>query len=162
MLRYSSTDPSQDSKTYKTVFLDQICYHIPLSAITNGARQQVLYQATIEILISGINDVFKHPVRLLQLIPVEEVLLAQFELFQIVLLHNRNAEDIGRGEEPAAAGRTLVCDWGAFEGNLDVEGLGVCDRRCRELDERGESVLGDGTDCETVLCWDSQYTSVFP
>lgn len=63
------------------------------------------------------------PVGFLQLIPKENVCLAQLKTRQIVFFHYGHAEDIGGCKDPASPRSTLICDWSAFEGNLDIEHL---------------------------------------
>lgn len=92
----------------------------------------------------------QHPVGFLKLVPIKQVLLAELKLLQIMLLHDRNAKDVGCGEKPATAGRALVRNWVAFEGNLDVESL-VIGESGRSLDEVLERILGNRADREAVL-----------
>lgn len=111
---------------HKTILLYEVGHHIPLSTITDGASHQCLYDATVNLLILCIQNAFEEVVRLLDLVPVEEVRLGELELGQLVLLHDGDTEDVGGREEPASSGRGLVCDGRTLKRDLDVELLGVC------------------------------------
>lgn len=97
----------------------------PLSTVTNRTGHQRLYQSAIDLFGCCIQDALQEVIRLLDLVPVEEICLGQLKLRQLVLLHDSNAEDIGRSKEPAPSGGSLVCDRRAFEWYLDVEFLSV-------------------------------------
>lgn len=73
----------------------------------------------------GLDDCFEEPVGLFDFVPVEEVCLAELELFQAVCLDNRYPEDIGGCKKPAPPGGSLVRNWGALDWDLDVEDLDV-------------------------------------
>jgi len=100
---------------------DQVEDHIPLAAIADGLGEEGLDEAAVEVFVCGVEDLLEEVVGLLELVPEEEVGLAELEGVEVVALHDGDAEDVCGGEEPAAAGGALVRDWGAFEGDLDIE-----------------------------------------
>lgn len=70
--------------------------------------------------------------------PEEEPRLAQLERLEVIFLHQRDAEDIRGGEQPAAPAAPLVGDGRALEGDSDVVHLLVGDLG----GARGEHVSG--------------------
>lgn len=72
-----------------------------------------------------LDDCFEEPVGLFDLVPVEEICLAQLELVQAVRLYDWYTEYICRREKPASSGGPLVRDRRSFDWYFDVEDLGV-------------------------------------
>jgi len=77
--------------------------------------------------------------------------LGKFEFLEVVALHNSYAEDVCGCEEPASPAASLICDRGAFEGDLDVEYLLVFYVSCSACED-GFGVCGtEGAEGEAVL-----------
>lgn len=60
--------------------------------------------------MSGSDDLLEEPICFLDLVPIEKIRLTELEVFQLVGFDQRQTEDIGRGEDPAASGGPLVRD----------------------------------------------------
>src|SRR5687767_7623878 len=80
--------------THKSIFLNQVGNHVPLTAVTHWATHQGLYQSAIQLLRSGIDNVLQEPICFLNLIPVKRECLTELKARQIVLLHYGHAENI--------------------------------------------------------------------
>ena len=113
---------------YEAVLVDEVVHHVPLAAVADGVGEDALHEAAVEVFGGGgLDDVLEEEIRLLELVPEEQVGLRQLEGLEVVALHQRDPEHVGRREEPASARRPLVRDRRAFEGDLYVEYLLVGD-----------------------------------
>jgi hypothetical protein len=83
--------------------------------------------------------------------PEKEVALAELKFVQTIFLHDGNTQHICRCENPASAGRSLIRDWGAFEGNLDIEGLRVFEDCGRFLKDCSRVVRRECGESEPIL-----------
>ena len=137
--------------THQPIFLHQIGHHIPLTTVAHRLRQQPLHQPPIQILARRINDLLHEEIRLLQLIPEEEIGLTELERLQVVLAHQGHAKHVGGGEEPTSAGSALVRDRAALERDLDVEVLRVGDGGRALREDGGRGVGRQRGQRETVL-----------
>lgn len=123
----------------------------PLPSIAHRSRHQFLDQPSIHLVIRGIDDGLEKVIRLFNLVPVEEVGLAELKGLDVVLLLDGDAKDVAGGEDPAAAGAALVGDGGALVGDGGVEGVGVAEGH-GGFDEDGVGVGGaEGGEGEAVF-----------
>lgn len=107
--------------------MNQIVNHVPLSAISNWALEQCLNCPGIKVISRGIEYLLQEKVRFFEFIVEEEVCLREFEFIKVVALHESNAEDVRRCEDPASARLPLVRDWSSLEWDLGIENLLVFD-----------------------------------
>lgn len=106
---------------HQPVLVDEVVHHVPLAAVRGHVAQQRLDQPPVHGLARRVQDLFKEPVCLFQLVPVEQVGLRQLKRLEPVLGHEGDAEDVGRREEPAPPAAALVGHGPALQGDLDVE-----------------------------------------
>lgn len=64
--------------------------------------------------MGGSDNLLEEPICFLDLVPIENICLAELEVFQLVGFDQRQTEDIGRRKDPAASGGPLVGDGCAF------------------------------------------------
>lgn len=129
----------------------QVIHHVPLAAVRDGVLEELLDQTTGEILADRLDDLLQEPVCLLDLVPVEEVGLAELQLGHVVFPHQRYAEDIGRREDPAPARRALVGDGAALQRDPDVEHLGIGPQSGLVGEDLQVRALGETRDRQSVL-----------
>lgn len=108
---------------HQAVLFHQVVHHVPLAAVRDDVAQQPLHHAALEVLLGRLHNLLEEPVGLFELVPVEEVCLGQLKRLQVVALHQRHAENVCRGEQPAAPAGPLVGDGISFKGNVHVEDL---------------------------------------
>ena len=72
--------------------------------------------------------------------------------FKIVALYGSHAEDIGSGEEPAAAARALIGDGRTFQTDLDVIILGIGNCGCSLGEDLSRIGARESGESKTILC----------
>lgn len=92
--------------------------------------------------MGGSDDLLEEPIRFLDLVPIEKIRLTELEVFQLVGFDQRQSEDIGRGEDPAASGGPLVRDGCAFHRYSQVKDVLV----------EFKGVVIDEDVCKRVVC----------
>lgn len=135
----------------ESVFPDDVGHHVPLAAVRDGVLEEGLNETAGEVEPGRRDDLLEEEVRLLNLVPVEQVRLAKLEVGQVIAVHEWDAEDVGGCEEPAATGGALVRDRLAFKGDSDVEDLGVGAEGGLVPQEGCEGGCCEGGDREAVL-----------
>ncbi|KAI6775370.1 hypothetical protein HG530_002128 [Fusarium avenaceum] len=88
---------------HKTVLLNKVVHHIPLATVRDDITEEVLDKTSFEVFSSSVNDLFQEPVGLLELVPVEEILLRELKTLKVISFHESDSEDICGRKEPAAA-----------------------------------------------------------
>lgn len=101
-----------------TVFPDEVDEHSPLSAVADAGLDDVIQLAVAEGRTGGGDDGLKIIVAALELVPEGKIALRKLKILDVDLLGGQLAQDVGRGEEPAAAARFLI---GRFQ-RFDVHG----------------------------------------
>lgn len=137
----------------EAVLGDKVGDHVPLAAVADGGGKELLDEAAVEGVGGGVEHALEEVVGLLQLVPEEEVGLAELEVGEVVFAHERDAEYVGGGEEPAAARGALVGYRAAFLRDGDVEGLRVGDGGGAGGDDGGGWVVCECREGEAVLWW---------
>ena len=110
---------------HDAVFLDERDEHVPLAAVVNRVRQQVVDGAVVDVAIGELNHRRQKVVRLLELVPKVLIVLGELEFLDACVLVDGRLERVEAGEEPAAAGFLLVRD----RPGVDFDGDGRVDRR---------------------------------
>ena len=72
-------------------------------------------------------------------------------MFEVVLLLDRDAEDVAGGEDPASSARALVRHRGALGGDAEVEVLGVFEELAGFLEDGVGVCCGEGGVGEAVF-----------
>ena len=90
------------------MLLNDVDEHVPLSAIVQWSGEQPRNMPVIHGAIDQFDNPFKKVICSFQLIPEEGVVLAEFKVFQIHLLHCTDAEQIQSSEHPASPATLLV------------------------------------------------------
>ena len=73
-----------------------------MAAVLDWALQQEGDQATVGRFVARGDDAFEKVVGLFQLVPEHHIVLRQFELLDVEVLHGLDAKHIQPSEEPAA------------------------------------------------------------
>ena len=122
-----------------------------MSTITNRTGHERCQQSTVLGLVQCIQNALEKVVGLLELVPEEQIGLAELKFLEFVSLHDGNAEHIGGSKKPATARASLVGDWGAFEGDAEVEDLLIADRS-RWSTQTVLCIVGrQGQQCQAIL-----------
>jgi hypothetical protein len=82
----------------QSVFLHQVDDHVPLATVADWVFQDLLDEAACQIVIGCCDYLLEEPVGLFDLVPVEEVSLAEFELAELICLDQWNSKDVSSGE----------------------------------------------------------------
>ena len=93
---------------HETVFLHQIRHHVPLAAVLNAGGHDVGHHAVVLGQVERLHDGIEEVVGLFQLIVIGDEVLGKLEEFHVHLLRRDFAEQVQRGEQPAAAAGFLV------------------------------------------------------
>jgi len=94
-----------------SILVHEIDQHLPLSAIVRRVAQQMLDQSAIRRLATS-SRLHKHTQQIVQslhLVPEEDEVLTELEVFQFELLHDRNSHAVQHRKDPTATGAFLVC-----------------------------------------------------
>ncbi len=83
---------------------------VPPSPVWNGIREECLQLTVIDIRIPRLDDGLEKQVRLLELVPEEEMILAELETGDAELLHYSRLHGVESCEEPASAAARLIGD----------------------------------------------------
>lgn len=101
----------------------QIDQHVPLAAIGGGIEQQKRDETAVDLLatLRRLHNIVQKVIAALDFVPIEEKCLREFELVQIVVLHEGQAYTIESRKQPAASGAALIGNRFAFGFHLVVE-----------------------------------------
>ena len=93
---------------HQSVLAHQGDEHVPLAAVLGGVGEQVRDGAVVDVAVGGLDDRLEPEVGLLELVPVEQVVLRELEVLDAHLLGGADAEQVEAGEQPAATALLLV------------------------------------------------------